>query len=133
MPGFPGERGHPHHHRDARPAAGHDGRRAGDALGGLGPGGQPAARAGSASGGGIAKIERGAGEMGMTATGSMMGTPFFMSPEQLLSSKHVDSRADLWALGPPAPVHPLPAHDVAGPTLRPAAAGPSRPFVKKSR
>lgn len=46
---------------------------------------------------GIAKQERG-GELGMTSTGSMLGTPFFMSPEQLLSSKHVDLRADLWAL-----------------------------------
>jgi len=28
----------------------------------------------------------------------MMGTPHYMSPEQMLSSKHVDLRADLWAV-----------------------------------
>ncbi len=36
-------------------------------------------------------------EMSVTSTGSMMGTPHYMSPEQMLSSKHVDLRADLWA------------------------------------
>ncbi|EYF01794.1 Serine-threonine protein kinase [Chondromyces apiculatus DSM 436] len=39
------------------------------------------------------------GDPGMTESGSMLGTPYYMSPEQLLSSKHVDARADLWALG----------------------------------
>jgi serine/threonine-protein kinase len=36
-------------------------------------------------------------ELSVTSTGSMMGTPHYMSPEQMLSSKHVDLRADLWA------------------------------------
>jgi eukaryotic-like serine/threonine-protein kinase len=35
---------------------------------------------------------------GMTATGSMVGTPYYMSPEQLVSSKSVDYRSDLWSL-----------------------------------
>ena len=33
------------------------------------------------------------------STGSMLGTPFYMSPEQLLSSRSVDFRSDLWSLG----------------------------------
>src|SRR3954466_937831 len=37
---------------------------------------------------GIAKNLR--DEMSVTSTGSMMGTPHYMSPEQMLSSKHVD-------------------------------------------
>jgi eukaryotic-like serine/threonine-protein kinase len=36
--------------------------------------------------------------MGVTSTGVMIGTPYYMSPEQVLSSKDVDSRADLWSL-----------------------------------
>ncbi|WP_437604235.1 serine/threonine-protein kinase [Sorangium sp. So ce590] len=39
------------------------------------------------------------GELAMTATGSVLGTPLYMSPEQVLSSKHVDHHADLWGLG----------------------------------
>jgi eukaryotic-like serine/threonine-protein kinase len=44
---------------------------------------------------GIAKNLR--DELSVTSTGSLMGTPHYMSPEQMLSSKHVDLRADLWA------------------------------------
>ena len=39
------------------------------------------------------------GEMVMTRTSVMMGSPLYMSPEQLISSKHVDARSDIWALG----------------------------------
>ena len=35
----------------------------------------------------------------LTATRELLGTPYYMSPEQLLSSKDVDARADIWALG----------------------------------
>ncbi|HMA95974.1 MAG TPA: serine/threonine-protein kinase, partial [Polyangiaceae bacterium] len=35
----------------------------------------------------------------MTRTSSMMGSPFYMSPEQLISPKDVDPRSDIWALG----------------------------------
>jgi serine/threonine protein kinase len=47
---------------------------------------------------GIAKQAQ-SGILSVTLTGSMMGTPLYMSPEQLLSAKNVDLRADLWALG----------------------------------
>ncbi|HVJ18898.1 MAG TPA: serine/threonine-protein kinase, partial [Polyangiaceae bacterium] len=47
---------------------------------------------------GIAKQEAGA-EANLTRTGSQIGTPDYMSPEQLRSSKHVDARTDVWSLG----------------------------------
>jgi eukaryotic-like serine/threonine-protein kinase len=34
-----------------------------------------------------------------TATNVMLGSPFFMSPEQVESPKHVDHRTDIWSLG----------------------------------
>jgi serine/threonine-protein kinase len=35
----------------------------------------------------------------LTATASVMGSPYYMSPEQVRSTKNVDQRADVWALG----------------------------------
>jgi len=39
------------------------------------------------------------GTGGMTSTSSMMGSPLYMSPEQLSSARDVDARTDIWALG----------------------------------
>jgi serine/threonine-protein kinase len=36
---------------------------------------------------------------GMTSTKAMLGSPYYMSPEQLRSSKTVDARTDVWAIG----------------------------------
>ena len=49
---------------------------------------------------GIAKVMEIAGGMGnKTRTGVLLGTPAYMSPEQIKSAKDVDSRADLWSAG----------------------------------
>jgi eukaryotic-like serine/threonine-protein kinase len=50
---------------------------------------------------GLSKMaaEDGAPEGSLTATGFVMGSPQYMSPEQIRSLKHVDWRTDIWALG----------------------------------
>ncbi len=35
----------------------------------------------------------------MTQSQSIIGSPYYMAPEQMRSAKHVDARADIWALG----------------------------------
>jgi serine/threonine-protein kinase len=47
---------------------------------------------------GISKID-GASMPSLTATHTMMGTPTYASPEQMLSTKGVDHRTDIWSLG----------------------------------
>jgi serine/threonine-protein kinase len=46
---------------------------------------------------GISKAPIGTG--GITSTQAVMGSPHYMSPEQLVSAKHVDHRSDVWSLG----------------------------------
>lgn len=48
---------------------------------------------------GIAKGASGGGDVGITRTGTQLGTPDYISPEQLKDSKTVDHRADIWGLG----------------------------------
>ena len=51
---------------------------------------------------GISKLTRdtvsGSG-LGMTKTTTVMGSPYYMSPEQMASPREVDARTDIWALG----------------------------------
>ena len=78
-------------HRDLKPAnlflaRGHDGRAQVKVLdfgiSKLLPAAEGSSRAGS-----------------MTATDSVFGSPAYMSPEQMRSSKEVDARADIWSVG----------------------------------
>jgi eukaryotic-like serine/threonine-protein kinase len=48
---------------------------------------------------GIALAVQQAGGARMTQTGLSLGTPQYMSPEQAMGDKHVDARADIYALG----------------------------------
>jgi serine/threonine-protein kinase len=51
---------------------------------------------------GISKVTAKAGskpDLSMTRTSALVGSPVYMSPEQMEASKDVDSRTDIWSLG----------------------------------
>ncbi|HTQ43545.1 MAG TPA: protein kinase [Polyangiaceae bacterium] len=52
---------------------------------------------------GIAKLTAREGDAarsgGLTRTGALLGTPFYMSPEQIFGDGEVDARSDVWSLG----------------------------------
>jgi hypothetical protein len=48
---------------------------------------------------GISKAPATASDAVLTKTSAVMGSPSYMSPEQLVSAASVDARADVWALG----------------------------------
>ncbi len=48
---------------------------------------------------GISKIRTGGDDLHLTKTGTVLGTPYFMSPEQASGKKDIDARTDIYALG----------------------------------
>jgi eukaryotic-like serine/threonine-protein kinase len=50
---------------------------------------------------GISKMQAtdGPSDQNLTSARTVLGSPLYMSPEQLRSSKNVDARTDIWALG----------------------------------
>jgi serine/threonine-protein kinase len=48
---------------------------------------------------GISKVATGGSDPRITDTKAIMGSPLYMSPEQLKSSRDVDARTDIWSLG----------------------------------
>jgi serine/threonine-protein kinase len=48
---------------------------------------------------GISKVTTPGADMGMTKTSAIVGSPLYMSPEQMRSAKSVDARTDIWSLG----------------------------------
>jgi len=48
---------------------------------------------------GISKAPPSASEAGLTTTSSIVGSPLYMSPEQMTSARDVDARSDVWSLG----------------------------------
>jgi eukaryotic-like serine/threonine-protein kinase len=47
----------------------------------------------------IAAAPGGTSDGGMTSTQALMGSPLYMAPEQMRSSKGVDARSDIWSMG----------------------------------
>ncbi|MBK8942162.1 MAG: serine/threonine protein kinase [Polyangiaceae bacterium] len=47
---------------------------------------------------GVAKIQ-GAQDTSLTTTGTALGSPLYMSPEQMYGASHAEPRSDIWSLG----------------------------------
>jgi eukaryotic-like serine/threonine-protein kinase len=48
---------------------------------------------------GISKLTAPGSDVAMTRTTALLGSPLYMSPEQMMMSKGVDARTDIWSLG----------------------------------
>ena len=48
---------------------------------------------------GISKSLANSEQLSLTQTATLLGTPMYMSPEQLRSARSVDARSDLWSIG----------------------------------
>ncbi len=84
---------------------------------------------------GISKLQQGHGNLHLTGTGQIVGTPLYMAPEQAASGE-VDGRADLYSLG--ALIYemvtgemPFPAKTVYEVLVKHATAIPDAPHTKR--
>ncbi len=68
---------------------------------------------------GIATVREGADDGRVTATGMVIGTPHYMSPEQAIGGTHVDGRSDVYSLG--CVVYEMLAGEVPFPGATPGA------------
>jgi serine/threonine protein kinase len=48
---------------------------------------------------GISKTATPGGDAAVTTTSAVLGSPMYMAPEQMIASREVDGRTDVWALG----------------------------------
>jgi serine/threonine protein kinase len=69
----------------------------------------------------------------LTSTGLMLGTPLYMSPEQVVGAKDLDHRTDLWALGVVlyellAGTTPYTDHETLGALLVAICSKPAKPL-----
>jgi eukaryotic-like serine/threonine-protein kinase len=50
---------------------------------------------------GVSKVQtpEATGDIGLTGSGTLLGSPAYMSPEQMRAPRDVDHRSDIWALG----------------------------------
>lgn len=72
---------------------------------------------------GICKVRSSDEDASITSTAALVGSPSYMSPEQIRSAKHVDARTDIWSLG-------VTLYELLTGRLPFAAAGPSATIAK---
>ncbi len=48
---------------------------------------------------GVSKHQVQDGSLDMTKTGMVLGSPLYMSPEQMMAARNIDLRTDIWAMG----------------------------------
>jgi serine/threonine-protein kinase len=84
----------------------------------------------------VTKLDEGAAAESaqLTGTGAMMGTPYYMAPEQVYGERDLDARTDVWAVGISmyeclAGVRPADGANL-GQILKQVTVGPFRPLAE---